>query len=70
MTLAALVAALPARFTAADRIEGIAPDRAGAFLAGLADDAALRAAFLAAALPDAGTGPRSGQRSGRRQTLI
>jgi len=35
LTLAGLAAALPPRFTATDRIEGIAPEAAKAFLAGL-----------------------------------
>lgn len=42
---AALRRGLPARFTAADRLEGVEPARAGALLAGLEDDGA-RGAFL------------------------
>lgn len=45
--LAALVAAEPARFTAADRLEGIAVATSGALLAGFAADPARLAAFLA-----------------------
>lgn len=52
--LADLVAALPARFTAADRIAGIAPETAGAFLGRLTADPAARAAFFAELGPEAG----------------
>lgn len=45
-TVAGLVARLPARVTAADRLQGIDPAAAQRFLAGL-QDAAARAAFLA-----------------------
>ncbi len=45
--LAALVAALPPRFTAADRLQEIDRAKAGAFLARLDGDAEARAAFLA-----------------------
>lgn len=44
--LAALVAAEPPRFTAADRLEGIAPERAAAYLQALVADPANRAALL------------------------
>lgn len=46
--LAALVAAEPPRFTAADRLEGIAPDRARALLEGFEADPGRLAAFPAA----------------------
>ena len=45
--LAALVAAEPARFTAADRLEGIEPEASKAFLARLETDPAQMAAFFA-----------------------
>ncbi|MDF0601678.1 phosphomannomutase [Psychromarinibacter sp. C21-152] len=45
-TLADLVATLPARFTAADRVAGIEPEDSAAFLDGLRGDAAARAAFF------------------------
>lgn len=48
MALADLVADLPARFTAADRIAGIVPEAAAAFLDRLIADPAARAAFFAA----------------------
>lgn len=44
--LAALVARQPARFTAADRLTEVAPDRAAALIARLRDDAGARDAFL------------------------
>ncbi|SDY67042.1 phosphomannomutase [Citreimonas salinaria] len=44
--LAALVAALPKRFTAADRIAGIPSERSQSFIAGLTDDRARRDAFF------------------------
>jgi phosphomannomutase len=50
--LGALVAALPPRFTAADRLTGIEPEVSGPFLAALAGDAATRAAFLAGLAPE------------------
>ena len=45
--LADLVADLPARFTAADRIKGIATEVSGPFLAEMSGDPARRAAFFA-----------------------
>lgn len=45
--LAALVAAEPARFTAADRLTGVPTERAQALVAGLARDAVARAGLLA-----------------------
>jgi phosphomannomutase len=45
--LAALIAAEPARFTAADRLEGIAVEASRALLAGFAAEPATLAAFLA-----------------------
>ncbi|NVK58192.1 MAG: phosphomannomutase [Alteromonadaceae bacterium] len=47
MPLADLVATLPPRFTAADRIAGIETDISKAFIAKLTDDAGARAAFFA-----------------------
>lgn len=47
-SVAALAAALPARFTAADRLQGIEPAVAGPWLARLEADPGARAAFLAA----------------------
>ncbi|SDY48520.1 phosphomannomutase [Jannaschia faecimaris] len=44
--LAQLVAALPARFTAADRLQGIAPEAAAPFLTRLSESAGARAAFF------------------------
>ncbi|WP_375258600.1 phosphomannomutase [Citreimonas sp.] len=44
--LAALVAALPRRFTAADRIAGVAPERSQAFIADLKTDRAARDDFF------------------------
>ncbi|SNS90661.1 phosphomannomutase [Antarctobacter heliothermus] len=45
--LSALLDALPPRFTAADRIQGIETDTSKAFIAKLTEDAAARAAFFA-----------------------
>lgn len=45
-SLADLVAALPPRFTAADRLQGIAPETSAAFIAGLSASAEARAAFF------------------------
>lgn len=47
MPLSALLEALPPRFTAADRIAGIATETSKAFIAQLSGDAASRAAFFA-----------------------
>ena len=68
--LAALIAAEPARFTAADRLEGIPVDAARALLAGFAADPARLAAFLAdlgeaAQSPDLTDGLRLALTSGR-----
>ncbi|MGB1034578.1 MAG: phosphomannomutase, partial [Primorskyibacter sp.] len=60
--MAALVATLPARFTAADRLQGIAPDRAAPWIARLADDPAARAAVFAASGPVAGVDTTDGLR--------
>ena len=48
-TLADLVAALPARHTASDRLEEVPTDWSLAFVAGLSDDPARRAAFFGGA---------------------
>ncbi|MBG21821.1 MAG: phosphomannomutase [Rhizobiales bacterium] len=45
-TVAELVAGLPSRFTAADRLTGIAPETSAAFLAELVGDAGARGNFL------------------------
>ncbi|CUH82340.1 phosphomannomutase [Tropicibacter naphthalenivorans] len=50
--LSALVDALPPRFTAADRLQGVEPDRARALIAQLTEDAAARAAFFAEVGPE------------------
>ena len=47
LSLSALVATLPARFTAADRLTGIDPDTSGPFLQNLCQDMQARAAFFA-----------------------
>ncbi|MFD1344366.1 phosphomannomutase, partial [Litorisediminicola beolgyonensis] len=52
-SLSDLVAALPARFTAADRLQGVESARAQAFLDTLIADPAARAAFFEPG-PDAG----------------
>ncbi len=46
LSLADLVATLPGRFTAADRIAGIEPETSQAFLAEMKDDPSRRAAFF------------------------
>ncbi|MBS0123406.1 phosphomannomutase [Thetidibacter halocola] len=46
LPLADLVAGLPPRFTAADRLQGIAPETAASFIAGMAGSAEARAAFF------------------------
>lgn len=50
--LAQMVADLPPRFTAADRLQGIASNRSAAFLAELSGDRAARAAFFEALPPE------------------
>jgi len=62
--LAELAAALPARFTATDRVQGIPTETSAAFLAGLTDDDGARAAFF-----DAGTGARVDLTDGLRVTF-
>lgn len=52
--LADLVADLPPRFTAADRLQGIAPEASAALLERLSDDADARAAFFATSAAEAG----------------
>ncbi len=65
-TISELVASLPARFTASDRLEEIGQDRSGPLLAGLAADEASRRDFLAglglapAGVPDVSDGVRMG----------
>jgi phosphomannomutase len=60
--LAALVAALPRRFTAADRIAGIASDRSRTFLDRLTADPQARTAFFSDRAPEAGTNLTDGLR--------
>jgi phosphomannomutase len=50
--LAAFVAALPPRFTAADRLQGIEPAASGPFLATMTRDAAARAGFFDSVGPE------------------
>lgn len=52
VSLAMLVSDLPARFTAADRIAGIATEASAAFIAQLTKDATARAAFFAQRAPE------------------
>ncbi|ETX28545.1 phosphomannomutase [Roseivivax isoporae] len=61
-TLAQLVAALPPRFTAADRIQNVPSEASAAFIARLADDAAARAAFFEAGAPERDTDLTDGLR--------
>jgi len=61
-TLAELVATLPPRFTAADRLTGIDPDRALAFLREMRADPARRAAFFDALPPEEGIDETDGLR--------
>lgn len=60
--LAALVAALPPRFTAADRIAGIPTEHARTFLQTLTDSAAARAGFFSARAPETGVDLTDGLR--------
>ncbi|MBV2359528.1 phosphomannomutase [Thalassococcus sp. CAU 1522] len=61
-TLAASVAALPPRFTAADRIAGIDTDVSKAFIARLSADAAARATFFSGLGSEAGIDMTDGMR--------
>lgn len=61
-SLAALVAALPQRFTAADRIAGIASDTSRGFLERLTADPSARAAFFTGRAPERGTDVTDGLR--------
>ncbi|WP_417205796.1 phosphomannomutase [Antarctobacter sp.] len=60
--LSALLDALPPRFTAADRIQGIATETSKAFIANLTEDAAARAAFFAATGPESALDTTDGLR--------
>ncbi|WP_323767648.1 phosphomannomutase [Antarctobacter sp.] len=60
--LSALLDALPPRFTAADRIQGIATETSKAFIANLTDDAAARATFFAATGPESALDTTDGLR--------
>lgn len=51
-SLAELVAALPSRFTSADRLQGIAPEASAAFIAQLSGDASRRSAFFEELAPE------------------
>ena len=62
VALAELVAGLPARFTAADRIAGIATEASRAFIAELTEDAGARAAFFAGRAAEAGVDVTDGLR--------
>lgn len=62
VTLADLVAGLPPRFTAADRLQGIAAEASALFLADLSDSAAARAAFFAGTGPEASVDRTDGLR--------
>ncbi len=50
--ISALVSALPARFTAADRLQGISTDASAQFLQDMSSDASQRATFFEAASPE------------------
>ncbi|MBS0563172.1 MAG: phosphomannomutase [Proteobacteria bacterium] len=60
--LAALVAALPARVTAADRLEGVPTERSQALVRVLAESATERAGFFAGYGPEAGIDTTDGLR--------
>lgn len=62
MGLAELVSALPPRFTAADRIAGIATEASQAFIADLTGDASARAAFFDTRAPESGVDLTDGLR--------
>ncbi|WP_108257953.1 phosphomannomutase [Mangrovicoccus ximenensis] len=62
LDLAGLVATLPPRFTAADRIAGIEPDVSRSFIARMTGDAAARAAFFGGMPPETGTDLTDGLR--------
>lgn len=67
-SVAELVRALPARFTAADRLQGIAPERATLWLSHLAQDPQTRAAFLVACGAAGAREERLDQTDGLRMT--
>lgn len=60
--LSALLDALPPRFTAADRIQGIATETSQTFIAKLTKDTAARAAFFAATGPESALDTTDGLR--------
>ncbi|WP_172331469.1 phosphomannomutase [Mangrovicoccus sp. HB161399] len=62
LDLAGLVATLPPRFTAADRIAGIEPDVSRSFIARMTGDAGARAAFFDGMPPETGTDLTDGLR--------
>jgi phosphomannomutase len=62
--LAALIDALPARFTAADRLTGVAPARGQALIAALSAEPAARAAFFDSAAPECHLDETDGLRVG------
>lgn len=63
LDMAGLVAALPPRFTAADRIAGIASDRSAGFLQRLSATPTARATFFASRAPEAGIDLTDGLRT-------
>lgn len=62
LNLSALVATLPPRFTAADRLQGVEPQVARAFIAGLEGDRSARAAFFGEGLTETGADTTDGLR--------
>ena len=62
LSLGDLVSKLPPRFTAADRLQGIATEKSQAFLADLSTNAAARDSFFAAMPPDVATDLTDGLR--------
>lgn len=62
LSITDLVAALPARFTAADRLQNVATEASNAFIDRLRTDPAARAAFFDADAPEAGTDTTDGLR--------
>lgn len=62
LDLSGLVATLPPRFTAADRLQGVEPQVARAFIAGLEGDRAARAAFFGEGLTETATDTTDGLR--------
>ncbi len=61
-SLAELVADLPQRFTAADRLQGVEPSVSAAFLSDLSENATARSAFFEGMPPEQGTDRTDGLR--------